>query len=183
MSNSALILIDIQKDYFPGGKWELHGIEDSAAQAVRLLEDARAKGQMIVHVHHEFQMENPPFFEPNTPGAEFHPSVLPAEGEHKVLKHHVNSFRETNLQALLEEHEVSEITIAGDMSHMCIDAAARHAADLGLIVTVVEDACSSRDLEFSGEVGPAETVHKAYMSARSFAYASVVTTDDFLSAA
>lgn len=180
MTKSALILIDIQNDYFPGGKWELHKIEDSAANAARVLEQARTAEQMIVHVHHEFQIENPPFFEPNTPGADFHSSVLPKDGEHKVLKHHVNAFRETNLQTLLEDHSVTEVTIAGDMSHMCIDAATRHAADLGLNVTVIEDACSSRDLEFNGEVIPAEQVHKAYMSALSFAYADVVTTADYL---
>ncbi len=183
MTKSALILIDIQKDYFPGGKWELHRIEESAANAARLLEHARAAGQMVVHVHHEFQIENPPFFAPNTPGAEFHPSVTPKAGEHKVLKHYVNAFRETNLQALLEEHGVGAVTIAGDMSHMCIDAAARNAADLGLNVTVVEDACSSRDLEFNGDVIPAEQVHKSYMSALSFAYAKIVTTTDYLAAA
>jgi len=180
MAKSALILIDIQNDYFPGGKWELHKIEDSAANAVRLLEQARGAKQMIVHVHHEFLIENPPFFEPGTEGAEFHASVLPKEGEHKVLKHHVNAFRETNLQSLLEENGVTDVTIAGDMSHMCIDAAARHAADLGLNVTVVEDACSSRDLDFNGDIVPAEQVHKAYMSALSFAYANVVTTADYL---
>ena len=183
MAKSALILIDIQNDYFPGGKWELHKIAESSANAARLLEQARAAGQMIVHVHHEFQTENPPFFAPNTSGAEFHPSVTPQEGEHKVLKHYVNAFRETNLQALLQEHDVSDVTIVGDMSHMCIDAAARNAADIGLNVTVVEDACSSRDLEFNGDVIPAEQVHKSYMSALSFAYAKIVTTTDFLASA
>ena len=183
MTKSALILIDIQNDYFPGGKWELHKIEDSAANAARLLEQARTAGQMIVHVHHEFLIDNPPFFEPNTPGAEIHTSVTPQEGEHKVLKHYVNAFRDTNLQALLSENGVTDVTIAGDMSHMCIDAAARNAADIGLNVTVVEDACSSRDLEFNGEVIPADQVHKAYMSALSFAYAKIVTTSDYLAAA
>lgn len=180
MTKSALILIDIQNDYFPGGKWELHQIEQSSKNAARLLDQARTAGQMVVHVHHEFQIDNPPFFAPGTPGAEIHPSVQPLTGEHKVLKHHVNAFRETNLQSLLEEHGVTEVTIAGDMSHMCIDAAARNAADLGLNVTVVEDACSSRDLEFNGDVISAENVHKAYMSALSFAYANVVTTDTYL---
>ncbi|WP_037317131.1 cysteine hydrolase family protein [Ruegeria halocynthiae] len=180
MAKSALILIDIQKDYFPGGKWELHQIEQTAANAARILGQARTADQMIVHVHHEFQIENPPFFEAGTPGAEFHPSVQPQEGEHKVLKHYVNAFRDTNLQSLLEQNGVTDVTIVGDMSHMCIDAAARNAADIGLNVTVVEDACSSRDLEFNGDVIAAEQVHKAYMSALSFAYAKVVTTTDYL---
>ncbi|MES0813126.1 cysteine hydrolase family protein [Roseibium sp. SCPC15] len=182
MSKSALVLIDIQNDYFPGGKWELHKIEDSAANARRLLDQARDKGELVVHVRHEFTGENAPFFEAGSPGADFHPSMQPAEGEPTVLKHHVNSFRETNLKQLLDDNGVTNVTIAGDMSHMCIDAAARAAADFGYAVTVVEDACSSRDLEFNGDTIPADSIHKAYMSALGFAYATVLTTDAYLAA-
>ncbi|MCV0427597.1 MAG: cysteine hydrolase [Roseibium sp.] len=182
MSKSALILIDIQNDYFPGGKWELHNIEASSANARRLLDQARHEGETVIHVRHEFSGENAPFFKAGSSGADIHPTVQPAEGEQCVLKHHVNAFRETNLKQLLDECGVSEVTIAGDMSHMCIDAAARAAADFGYAVTVIEDACSSRDLEFNGETISAENVHKAYMSALGFAYATVLTTDAYLAA-
>ncbi|KIC12000.1 Isochorismatase [Leisingera sp. ANG-M1] len=182
MTKSALILIDIQNDYFPGGKWELHGIEASAANARRLLDQARAQGQFIVHMHHEFASDDAPFFAPGSEGAQIHASMQPADGEPTVLKHHVNSFRDTNLKRLLDENGITDVTIAGDMSHMCIDAAARAAADYGYAVTVVEDACSSRDLEFNGATIAAEDVHKAYMSALGFAYAAIVTTDAYLAA-
>ncbi|MEO1380005.1 MAG: cysteine hydrolase family protein [Pseudomonadota bacterium] len=180
MAEKALILIDIQKDYFPGGKWELHGIEQSSDNASRILERARQDGDLVVHVHHEFQIESPPFFEPGSDGAAFHPKVEPKEGEIKVLKHNVNAFRETNLKALLDENNITDVTIVGDMSHMCIDAAARAAADFGYSVTVVEDACSSKDLDFNGETIPATEVHKAYISALAFAYGNVVKTDEYL---
>ncbi|MGB0967083.1 MAG: cysteine hydrolase family protein [Halocynthiibacter sp.] len=180
MTKSALILIDIQNDYFPGGKWELHNIDASAAKAKRLLEDARSKGQMIVHIRHE-SPEGAPFFEVGSEGADFHASVLPADGEHVVTKTEVNSFKGTDLKAILDGADITGLTIAGDMSHMCVDAAVRAASDFGYAVTLVEDACSSRDLEFNGDVVPAEQVHKAFMSALGFAYATLTTTDAYLS--
>jgi nicotinamidase-related amidase len=181
MTKSALILIDIQNDYFPGGKWELHGIEKSAANARRLLDHARAAGQTIVHVRHE-SPEDATFFAVGSKGAEFHPTMQPAEGEAVVTKTEVNSFKGTNLKQILDDNAITAVTIAGDMSHMCIDAATRAASDYGYDVTLVEDACSSRDLEFNGDIVPAEQAHKVFMSALGFAYATITTTDDYLSA-
>ncbi|WP_264211146.1 cysteine hydrolase family protein [Leisingera thetidis] len=177
MTKSALILIDIQNDYFPGGKYELHGIEASAANARRLLDHARSLGDLIVHVRHENESSDAPFFAAGTPGAEFHATLQPATDEPVVLKHRINAFLGTGLKQLLDENGITEITIAGDMSHMCIDAATRAAADYGYTVTVAEDACSARDLEFNGDVIPAVQVHKAFMAALAFGYAAVVGTD------
>ena len=78
---------------------------------------------------------------------------------------------------------MKNLTIIGSISHVCIDAATRAASDFGYNVTVVEDACASRDLEFKGNKIPAEEVHAAYMSALGFAYATVVETDTYLSTA
>ena len=44
MPKRALVLIDIQNDYFPGGKWTLRGIESAADNAARVLAAARAAG-------------------------------------------------------------------------------------------------------------------------------------------
>ena len=68
------------------------------------------------------------------------------------------------------------------MSHMCIDATTRAASDLGYKVTVVHDACATLDLEFRGQIVPAAQVHQTLMAALAFAYASVVTTDEYLAA-
>jgi nicotinamidase-related amidase len=97
-----------------------------------------------------------------------------------VLKHFVNSFRETELQAILQQHGIERLVVVGSMSHMCIDGIARAAADMGYEVTVVHDACASRDLEFNGLVVPAAHVHAAFMSALGFAYANVVSTEQLL---
>ncbi|WP_440973445.1 cysteine hydrolase family protein [Pseudomonas koreensis] len=180
MTRQALILVDIQNDYFLQGKWPLVGAEAAADNAARLLAVFREAGDPVVHIRHEFTSTDAPFFAPGSDGAKLHPKVLNRPDEPVVLKHFVNSFRETELQSILDEQGIKDLVIVGSMSHMCIDGITRAAADLGYGVTVIHDACASRDLEFNGLTVPAAQVHAAFMSALGFAYASVVSTDEFL---
>ncbi len=180
MTKRALVTIDIQNDYFPGGRWTLDGMEQAADNAARLLAAARSAGDTVVHVHHEFQSADAPFFAPGTTGAQIHEKVLPLSGETKVLKHAVNAFQGTDLKQILEAAGAEELLICGAMSHMCIDAVTRAAKDFGYACTVAQDACATRDLEFNGKVIPSAQVHAAYMSALGFAYAQTPTTDEIL---
>lgn len=183
MSPRALIVIDIQNDYFPGGKWTLEGIDATADNAARLIAAVRAQGGLVVHVRHEFPTSDAPFFVPGSKGAEIHPKALPAEGEPVVVKHHINSFRDTELKAILDRNGIEEVVIVGAMSHMCVDAGARAANDFGYGVTVVHDACAARDLEFNGQIVPAAQTHAASMAAIDFGYATTLSTDQFLGTA
>ena len=182
MAKQALILIDIQNDYFPQGKWPLDGVDAAADKAAQLLQAFRAAGDAVIHVRHEFASEDAPFFTPGSEGAHLHAKALNAGNEPVVLKHFVNAFRETNLRTLLEQRSITDLVVVGSMSHMCVDAVVRAAADLGYSVTVIHDACATRDLEFNGQVIPAAQVHGAYMAALAFGYASVVSADDYLQA-
>lgn len=180
MAKRALILIDIQNDYFPQGKWPLDGVEAAADKAAQVLGAFREKGEPVIHVRHEFTSADAPFFAPGSPGAHLHPKALNQPDEPVVLKHFVNAFRETNLRTLLEQRAITEVVVVGSMSHMCIDGVVRAAADLGYGVTVIHDACATRDLEFNGTVVPAAQVHAAFMASLGFAYATVVSTQAFL---
>ncbi|MFF7861550.1 Isochorismatase [Pseudomonas sp. LLC-1] len=180
MSKQALIIIDIQNDYFPGGKWTLDGADQAADNAARLLAAARQRGDLVVHVRHEFDSADAPFFAPGSQGSAIHSKVEPAAGEPVVLKHKVNAFLGTDLEHTLDRHGVEALTIVGSMSHMCIDAATRAAADLGYQVTVVHDACATLPLAFDGRQIPAAQVHDSAMAALAFAYAKVVKTDELL---
>jgi nicotinamidase-related amidase len=177
---AALVLIDIQNDYFPGGRWPLVGIEAAAANAARLLEAARAAGDLVVHVRHEFAGPEAPFFAPGSAGAEINPVVAPREGEAVVLKNQVNAFRDTGLEELLDRNGIEDLTIAGAMSHMCIDAATRAASDLGYRVRLAHDAAATCDQKFGGVVVPAAQTHAAFMAALGFAYAELRSTDELL---
>ncbi|MNM51406.1 Streptothricin hydrolase [compost metagenome] len=180
MAKQALIVVDIQNDYFPQGKWPLVGADAAADNAVRLIKAFRDAGDSVVHIRHEFTSEEAPFFTPNSEGAKLHPKVLNRADEPVVLKHFVNSFRETELKSILDEQGIKELVVVGSMSHMCVDGITRAAADFGYTVTVIHDACATRDLEFNGVTVPAAQVHAAFMAALAFAYASVVSTNEYL---
>ncbi|CAI9000846.1 Uncharacterized isochorismatase family protein YddQ [Pseudomonas jessenii] len=180
MAKQALIVVDIQNDYFPQGKWPLVGADAAADNAVRLIKAFRDAGDSVVHIRHEFTSEDAPFFTPNSEGARLHPKVLNRADEPVVLKHFVNSFRETELKSILDEQGIKELVVVGSMSHMCVDGITRAAADFGYTVTVIHDACATRDLEFNGVTVPAAQVHAAFMAALAFAYASVVSTNEYL---
>ncbi|CAM4469110.1 cysteine hydrolase family protein [Corallococcus exiguus] len=183
MENTALLLIDIQNDYFPEGRFELDRCDAAATQARAALDFFRERGLPVIHVRHESPQPGATFFLPGTPGAEIHPRVAPRPGEAVVLKHFPNSFRETDLQERLRTLEVKHLVVVGMMTLMCVDATVRAAADLGYTVTVLGDACAARSLEFQGQSVPAPQVHAAFLAALGMGYARVLPTADFLAQA
>jgi nicotinamidase-related amidase len=179
-SKQALILVDIQNDYFPGGKWTLSGIDAAADNAARLLAAARASGDLVVYIRHETPTPDAPFFVPGSTGAEIHLKVQNRENEHVIVKNHINSFRDTKLKDVLDHNGIRDVVICGAMSHMCIDGITRAANDYGYNCILIHDACASRDLEFNGVKVPAEYAHAAFMAALEFGYAKTISTHDFL---
>jgi len=178
--NTGLILVDIQNDYFPGGRMELTGIEQAGLKAGELLSTFRRNQWPTFHIQHIAAQKGATFFLPETEGAEIHQSVAPREGELIIQKHYPNSFRETSLLQEIERHDVKKLVICGAMSHMCIDATTRAAFDHCFDCTVVQDACATRDLEFAGKAILAGDVHGSFMAALGQAYAQVVSLENFL---
>ncbi len=182
MTATALVLVDFQNDYFDGGVFTLVGTADAAVKARKVLDHFRATGDTIVHIRHHAGEDDATFFVPGTTGAEINTTVAPLVGEAVVTKSNINGFLGTDLKSILDAEGVTNLVIVGAMSHMCIDALARAASDLGYGVTVVHDAVATRDLEFGGRTVLAADVHAAFMAALAFAYANVVSADEFLSA-
>ena len=180
MSKRALVIVDLQHDYLSSGKFPLVGIEQVVAMAASVLSHARFKQIPVFHVRHEFNQPNPPFFAPNSAGAQIISAVTPRTGEINILKHHPNAFLNTELATELDAQGITDITVIGAMSHMCIDATVRAGVDLGYKVTVLHDACATRDLEFKGQTTPASQVQTAIMAALAFAYANVISTSEYL---
>jgi nicotinamidase-related amidase len=178
----ALVIVDIQKDYFPGGRMELVGAEEAARRARELLSAFRASGEPVFHVQHVFESPEAPFFTPGSEGSQIHPDVRPASDEAVIVKHHPNAFMETSLAQDLRQSEVEEVVICGMMTSMCVDASARAAADLGFHTSIAADACAAPDLRYGGEVIPGATVHKAVLAALGSLVADVRPTADIVGA-
>lgn len=176
----ALVIVDIQDDYFPGGKFPLVGPEAAAARAARLLDGFRAAGETIVHVRHVWDEPDAAFMKPGTPGIEINAAVAPRDGETVISKAHPNAFLETPLEQTLRAAGADELVVCGMMTSMCVDATVRAAADLGFDVAVAHDACAAPDLEFGGRRVAAADVHAAFLAALGSGYARVAAADELL---
>jgi nicotinamidase-related amidase len=154
---TVLVVIDIQNFYFPGGAMALVDPLAASLQAKRLLERFRAKGWPVVHVQHLPKGQDTPTPDKGDESYRIHPNVRPVGGETVIGKHHANAFRDTDLLAVLRRLGARRLVVAGMQTHMCVEATARHAADLGFEVVVAHDACATRAL-----------------------YARVVSTDELL---
>ena len=176
--STALVLFDLQNDYFPGGAMELVGAKAAVAQAAKLVHTFRQSALPIFHVQHIATRVGATFFLPGTTGADIHDAVSPDEGETVVVKHFPNSFRETTLHDLLRAAKASKLVLAGMMTHMCVDTTVRAATDFGYQCFLAGDACATRDLQFSTEHVKARDVQLAYLAALSGTFAAVKSTPE-----
>lgn len=177
----ALLLIDIQNDYFPGGKMEVFGMEKAAKKAVELLKSFRTAGKPVFFIRHLSTRPDALFFIPGTQGTEIHSSVSPLPYEAVIEKHFPNSFLQTGLLSVLKESDITDLVICGAMSHMCIDTTVRAAKELGFKCILIADACATRNLRFGDEILPAQTVHAVFMAALDGMFATIMIADEYLS--
>jgi nicotinamidase-related amidase len=178
----ALVVVDIQNDYFPGGANPLDGPEAAAGKARSLLDSFRASGEPIVHVKHVWDAPDALYLRPGTPGGEINDAVRPEPGEAVVEKAFPNAFLETPLDARLKDAGVDSLLVCGMMTAMCVDATVRAAVDLGYEVTVAHDACATMALEFGDRRVAAADVHAAFLAALADGYATVGPAADLVSA-
>lgn len=178
---SALVLIDIQKDYFAGGKNELFMPEEAAGQAKKLLDYFRGRNWDIFHIQHISINGKTGFFLPNTEGADIHPLVFPTPHEPVLVKHTPDSFLDTGLEQKLRAHQIELLVICGMMSHMCIDTTVRAAKRLNFATLLAEDACATKELVWNDVRIPAGTVHQTTMAALNGTFAQVEKSETILS--
>ena len=177
---TALLLVDIQNDYFPGGKSELEGSVEAGRQAARLLEFFRRSEHPVFHVQHVSNRPGAKFFLPDTDGVRIHESVSPRPGEIVLQKHYPNAFRDKEIFPQLGMKHVACLVICGMMTHMCVDATVRAACDYGFECIVAGDACAAKALVHGGRTVAAPDVHAAFLAALDGTYAKVMSTDGVL---
>jgi nicotinamidase-related amidase len=168
-NKTALLIIDVQDFYFPGGKWELENPLPASLNAKKLLEHFRETEAPVIHVRHKTE-----------PGFEIHKNVVPLKDEKIITKSNVNSFKDTDLLDYLKKNKIKKLVICGMQTHMCVEAAVRAAADYGFRCVLIHDACATKALEFDGRKVSAKDVHNSVLSTLAGAYAKVIDTKTFL---
>ena len=166
---TALLLIDIQNFYFPGGRRPLENPEQASLNSRKILKSFRERGKLVVHIRHNAKS-----------GAEIHKNVAPIKGEKIISKNHVNSFKDTDLLEYLRSHKINRLVICGMMTHMCVEAAVRAASDLGFDCILIGDACDTRDLKYGNRVIGAKDVHDSTLSSLDGYYAKIMSTEEYL---
>ena len=169
MKTKALLIIDIQMFYFPGGSVPLVGAENAAQNASRILDFSRKNNILVIHIQHNSKS-----------GFDIHPLVKPLNNEKVFTKNEANAFNGTDLLEYLKMNSITELIIVGMQTHMCVEAATRAAYDLGFKCTVIENACATRDLKFKDKIVKAEDVHYSTLSALNNNYATILTTDELV---
>jgi nicotinamidase-related amidase len=177
--STALLVIDIQEFYFEGGAIPLEGSVEAAKAAGRVIRAFRAAGLPVIHVQHLPAGQDEPGQDVQ-PAYRIRPEVAPGQGELVIGKHHASSFRETELLQRLRGLEIERLVIVGMQTHMCVEAATRAAADLGFEVTVVHDACATRQLSFGGVTAPAAQVHASTLASLEGSYARIVGVEELV---
>jgi nicotinamidase-related amidase len=178
--NEALLIIDVQNDYFAGGKMQLEKPEAALNQIEQVLNHFRKAGKMIVFIQHVAKSASATFFLENTFGVEIHSALAPKNNgkEFIIQKRFPNSFLKTQLQKVLTSNQVDSLVICGMMTHMCVDSTTRQAADLGFQCTLLSDACATKDLVEDGTI-KADQVQASFLAALQ-SFAKVRTTSDYL---
>lgn len=166
---TALLLIDIQDFYFPGGRSALKNPEKASLNAQKIMKKFREKDFLVVHIRHNAKS-----------GAEIHEHVKPIKTEKVISKDHVNGFKDTDLLKYLRAHNVKQLVICGMMTHMCVEAATRAAHDFGFNCILIGDGCATRDLKYGNRVIKAEDVHVSTLSSLKGYYAKVMNTEEYL---
>jgi len=142
----ALIMIDLQNDYFPGGLFPLWNTEAVLQNIETAIVGARAKGIPVIHVQHVADSKTgiAPFFNEGTTGFELHPRILAAAPDAPVVvKHYADSFEQTTLEDTLKRLDVSELLVCGMMTQNCVTHTAISKAAEMYAVTVLTDCCTT----------------------------------------
>ena len=162
---TALMIIDEQEFYFPGGQLPLVNPEEASEKTAQVLKMFRDQKLPVIHIQHGDK-------------SPIHSNVKPIKGEKVITKNDANSFKDTDLLDFLKFLEVKRLVICGMQTHMCVEAATRAAADYGFRCIVVQDACATRDLKWGDRVVKAADVHASTLATINKFYGLVVNAAD-----
>lgn len=169
----ALVIIDVQNDYFPGGTCELYHAYEAEEKIQSLIQESRTQKRPIIYIQH-INSPDDTFFLENTYGCEISERIKPLPDDKVIVKYYPNSFYKTELDSYLKEKGIKKLIVCGMMTHMCVDTTVRAAMDYGYEVDLVADGCATMDLEISGEIIPAEIVQKTFLASLEGVFAKIL---------
>lgn len=144
----ALLLIDLQNDYFPGGKYPLWNTENILQNIEQAIVKAKDQNIEIIHIQHiaDPAMGIAPFFNEDSDGAKIHAKIVSvAPDAPVVIKRFADSFHETTLEKTLQALNITELLICGMMTQNCVTHTAISKATEKYSVSILADCCTTVD--------------------------------------
>ncbi|MCZ4339479.1 cysteine hydrolase family protein [Shewanella colwelliana] len=177
---TALVLVDLQNDYFSAGRFPLENTDIVAQHAQALLRHFRVQALPVIHIQHIFENDDAPFFNANSEGVEIEASVSPLANEPVVIKHQIDSFIDTALEQTLVELGIERLVIVGAMAQACVQTIARSAVNKGYRCEVISDAIAAPALSYHNHDFSGEQLVAANLLSLSFGGATAITSAQWL---
>ncbi len=174
----ALLVIDVQNEYFTGALPITHPA-GHLENILRVMAAVAGRVPTVVIQHH-FAQADAPFFRRGTPTWELHPEVAGRPRDHLVEKQLPGSFTGTDLETWLRGQGVTQVTIAGYMTHMCCDTTARQAFHRGFGVEFLSDATGTLALSNAAGTVSAEELHRSILCAHQMLLGEVLDSATWL---
>jgi len=168
-NEAALLLIDIQNDYFEEGSHALYNPLEALSNAEDILSRFRDEGHLVIHVQH-LNNAGAGFFEEGTWGAEIHENLTPLENEILVVKRVVSSFSGTDLEEILRENGINRLVVCGMQTNVCVNSVVREGYNLGFEIVLIEDACAALRPD----------IHESTINRLRDEYATVIRTSEWV---
>ena len=140
----GLLVIDVQNDYFPGGKLPLWNTEATLNNIEAAVLKALTKQMPVIFVQQFTDPQTAEMFNEGTEGAEIHPRLKAvAPDAHIVVKAFADSFYQTNLDELLTKLNVTTLLVCGMMTQNCVTHTAISRAAEKYEVFILSDCCTT----------------------------------------
>lgn len=179
----ALIVVDVQNDYFPDGNLPTCNPIRTAEACAKLIKKFRNEKKEVVYIKHivkEEQSKDYPFFVKDTWGVEINDIVKPLPNEKVITKSEVSSFVRTELKDYLLSKNIKKLIVVGMMIHNCVNATVYSGVDEGFDCIVVEEAVNTMDQKLHDKVVKAEQIKESFLAGIQFVYSKVYKLEEVL---
>jgi nicotinamidase-related amidase len=158
----ALIVIDVQNEYFTGGLVSEYPNPSMVLNNIGLAMDAaRAAGVPVVVVQHTVP-EAAPIFQKGQAEWDLHEVVKNRPHDHLIDKNLDSAFSETDLEVWLQAQQINTLSILGYMTQNCNAATIYQAAGLGYTVEMLGDASGAVAYKNAAGSATAEEIHRVF---------------------
>ena len=180
MTRRALLVIDVQGEYFPGGALPVTHPAGSLDRILVAFDAATARGLPVIAVQHVSDGPEARAFRRRTPGWALHPEVARRPRALLLEKRLPGAFTGTELEAWMREAGVDTLAICGYMTQMCCDTTARQAVHRGHRVEFLSDATGTLDFTNAAGTVSAEELHRATLVTQQWRFAQVQSAADWI---